>query len=59
VQGVAKSYGSNRAVDGITFEIAEGEVVAILGPNGAEKTTTVEMIEGSDARWRADGRLGA
>jgi ABC-2 type transport system ATP-binding protein len=41
-----KSYGSLRAVDGISFEVAPGEVFGILGPNGAGKTTTLEMIEG-------------
>jgi ABC-2 type transport system ATP-binding protein len=33
-------------VDGVSFDVAEGEVFAILGPNGAGKTTTLEMIEG-------------
>ncbi|MEO8252534.1 MAG: ATP-binding cassette domain-containing protein, partial [Chloroflexota bacterium] len=41
-----KRYGTLQAVDGISFEIAEGEVFGILGPNGAGKTTTLEMIEG-------------
>jgi len=41
-----KSYGSLRAVDGVSFEVAVGEVFGILGPNGAGKTTTLEMIEG-------------
>ena len=46
VEGLNKSYGQTRAVDGIDFTIETGEVVAILGPNGAGKTTTVEMLEG-------------
>jgi ABC-2 type transport system ATP-binding protein len=41
-----KRYGSLQAVDGVSFEVAEGEVFGILGPNGAGKTTTLEMIEG-------------
>jgi multidrug/hemolysin transport system ATP-binding protein len=36
-----KSYGHHEAVRGITFEVAEGELLALLGPNGAGKTTTV------------------
>ena len=35
-----------RAVDGITFDIAAGEVVGFLGPNGAGKTTTLKMLSG-------------
>jgi len=46
VRDLRKSYGALRAVDGISFEVAEGEVFGILGPNGAGKTTTLEMIEG-------------
>jgi ABC-2 type transport system ATP-binding protein len=41
-----KHYGQLRAVDGISFTVAEGEIFGILGPNGAGKTTTLEMIEG-------------
>jgi ABC-2 type transport system ATP-binding protein len=43
---VRKSYGDLRAVDGVSFEVDEGEFFGILGPNGAGKTTTLEMIEG-------------
>ena len=43
---VHKSYGSLKAVDGISFEVHVGEVYSFLGPNGAGKTTTVEMLEG-------------
>jgi lipooligosaccharide transport system ATP-binding protein len=39
-----KNYGSLTAVDGISFEILEGECFGFLGPNGAGKTTTVKMI---------------
>ena len=46
VTGLAKSYGSVRAVDGLSFDVPQGEVTALLGPNGAGKTTTVEICEG-------------
>jgi ABC-2 type transport system ATP-binding protein len=41
-----KRYGALQAVDGVSFDVAGGEVFGILGPNGAGKTTTLEMIEG-------------
>jgi ABC-2 type transport system ATP-binding protein len=46
LDGLVKSYGGRRAVDGLSFEIARGEIFALLGPNGAGKTTTVETLEG-------------
>ncbi len=45
VKNLSKSYGDNKAVDGISFEVKKGEIFGILGPNGAGKTTTLEMIE--------------
>src|SRR4030042_5967476 len=39
-----KNYGSLTAVDGIAFEIREGDGFGFLGPTGAGKTTTVKMI---------------
>src|SRR5436853_2638585 len=45
VKDLSKSYGSKKAVDGISFEVKHGETFGILGPNGAGKTTTLEMIE--------------
>ncbi len=38
--------GEKRAVDGITFQVAAGEIYGLLGPNGAGKTTTLRMISG-------------
>jgi ABC-2 type transport system ATP-binding protein len=46
VDDVRKSYGDLKAVDGVSFTVAEGEFFGILGPNGAGKTTTLEIIEG-------------
>ncbi len=47
VKNLKKIYKNKVvAVDGINFEVSEGEVFAFLGPNGAGKTTTVEILEG-------------
>jgi ABC-2 type transport system ATP-binding protein len=49
VDDVRKAYGEVKAVDGVTFQVAKGEIFGLLGPNGAGKTTTMEMIEGLHA----------
>ena len=53
---LVKTFGTNRAVDGIDLAVAEGEIFGLLGPNGAGKTTVLQMlatllqIDSGDAR---------
>jgi ABC-2 type transport system ATP-binding protein len=44
--GLVKSFGSLKAVDGITLKVERGEVLGFLGPNGAGKSTTMRLITG-------------
>lgn len=44
VENLSKAYGTQKAVDNISFEVKTGEVVGFLGPNGAGKSTTMKMI---------------
>jgi len=46
VENLHKYYDEVKAVDGICFEVQEGEIFGFLGPNGAGKTTTIEIVEG-------------
>src|SRR3989337_2720065 len=55
VSSLKKYYGEIKAVDGISFEVNEGEVFGLLGPNGAGKTTTIEILEG--LRKREEGNV--
>ena len=42
--GLTKSFGDLRAVDGLTLDVAEGEIFALVGPDGAGKTTTMRLL---------------
>ncbi|MCX6502517.1 MAG: ATP-binding cassette domain-containing protein [Microbacterium sp.] len=43
-EGLVKTFGANRAVDGVDLRVATGTVYGVLGPNGAGKTTTISML---------------
>jgi ABC-2 type transport system ATP-binding protein len=47
VRGLRKAFGSNVAVDDISFEIRKGELFGLLGPNGAGKSTTINLMVGA------------
>ncbi|TFF38478.1 ABC transporter ATP-binding protein [Mucilaginibacter psychrotolerans] len=44
VDGLVKTFGTTKAVDGISFEVANGETLALLGTSGCGKTTTLKML---------------
>jgi len=57
VSGIYKSFGETRALDGVTFTVYPGEIVAVLGPSGCGKSTLLAVIAGleipdaGDVRW--------
>lgn len=49
VRNLVKKFGAFTAVDGVSFDVAPGEVFGFLGPNGSGKTTTMRMLTGTSA----------
>lgn len=58
IENLSKNYGTQRAVDSISFEVKPGEVLGFLGPNGAGKSTTMKMITGYLSIGEGDVRFG-
>jgi len=48
VRNLVKSYGGHRVVDDVSFDVASGELVALLGPSGGGKSTILRIIAGLD-----------
>lgn len=63
--GLTKAYGDFTAVDGISFDVRQGEIFGFLGPNGAGKTTTINMLIGmakigaGSVFYRGEDRTGS
>jgi ABC-2 type transport system ATP-binding protein len=58
IEGLTKKYGTQKAVDNISFEVKTGEIVGFLGPNGAGKTTTMKMITNYISIGEGDINIG-
>jgi ABC-2 type transport system ATP-binding protein len=57
VEDLTRVFGDFKAVDGVSFEVAEKEVFGFLGPNGAGKTTTIKMLTGLLAPTSGQGTV--
>ncbi len=63
VRQISKMFGDLRAVDGVSFDVAPGEILGFLGPNGAGKTTSLRMIleitrpDAGRVEWNGGGAL--
>jgi len=60
LEDVTRRFGGLNAVEGVSFSVAQGEIVGLIGPNGAGKTTLIDVITGmhpaSSGRVRFDGQ---
>ena len=58
VENISKQYGSQKAVDDVSFTVKTGEILGFLGPNGAGKSTTMKAITCFLAPNQGDIRVG-
>jgi ABC-2 type transport system ATP-binding protein len=57
IRGLTKAYYGQTVLDGVSFDIAEGEVFGYIGPNGAGKTTTLKILAGLITQYRGEVRI--
>lgn len=58
IHNIGKSYGSNRILDGISIDVAEGEFIALVGPSGCGKSTLLRILAGLDHADEGSIKLG-
>ena len=57
IRGIHKSFGTNKVLDGISLEVAKGEVLCIIGPSGSGKSTILRCINGLEAHDQGEIRV--
>jgi ABC-type Fe3+/spermidine/putrescine transport system ATPase subunit len=58
IEGLAKSFGEQRVLDGVDLSVVEGEILALLGPSGSGKTTLLRLLAGFESPDKGEIWLG-
>ena len=58
VESLTKQYGNVRALDALSFDVEEGEWIAIMGPSGSGKTTLINILGGLDTPTSGQALVG-